>query len=860
MLVKVIVVMISTETQTMNSLLQETQIKRFVIPIFLFLLINLFHQPALALVNTYDVSRFTSVTYTSIAGTGTAVSSWRNGTNTDDNLSNSIPIGFNFTYDGGVRTAFLVSTNGFITFNTATASDGSGTAANYSYTNAALSSGTAPLSNLLVAPFYEDMVCQGNSSIQPIGIYYQLTGVAGSRVMTIQWTEMEIFDNPGPNLNFQVKLYEGSNNIEFLYGNFNSFNGTINLVYSYSVGLNSATISSTPLNGEVFNQLTADSRNFGLTASYQLSVSPACYSLVRFTPGVYTPYVPASTVPVNNDTSGAILLNVNPSVCLDLCGTYYSTVGATASTGIPVCGVGTSNPDDDIWFKFVAINPNTTIKVVGAGNYDPTLQLLNRSKDTTLACGNNTAPGLSETLNMTTLIVGRTYFVRVYHRGVGYGVTSSGQFSICVSATPLPPVNDECANSITLPVSATMTVGTSTVAGTASSGIPTCVLNGENPDDDVWYKFTATKAIAIITVQANSGFNPVIQLFSGSCGSFSSITCLNNSSSGQTETLIAYGLTINALYHFRVFHAGIGGGTGSYSLSVSSPPPSCSTLTLPPNSTTDVPTSGIDLLWESVVGADNYKILFDTVNPPVFQLTATVDTFVNTGFLAGGKTYYWRVITGNGNSYTTNCPVDSFSTEYLPYALNIRVFLQGYMDGPGVMKSDFGPSDTMATTIEVNLIDIEGGSTFRQLARLSRNGWAKPFFPAGALENNYYIVINHKNHLEIWSKNLVPFYTPDTTYIFSTSDTTVYGNNQVNLGSGIYGMYVGDVNQDQFIDSLDYQVVTESARQFETFGENPSDLNIDRSVESVDLSILENQIRLSLFVIFPVGGAAFAGH
>lgn len=100
------------------------------------------------------------ITYTSISGSGTSVSSWKNGTNTDDNLSTSIPIGFGFGYEGATFSNFLVSTNGFITLNTSTTATGGGSNTPYNYINANLSATGSTLSPLIIAPFYEDLVCQ----------------------------------------------------------------------------------------------------------------------------------------------------------------------------------------------------------------------------------------------------------------------------------------------------------------------------------------------------------------------------------------------------------------------------------------------------------------------------------------------------------------------------------------------------------------------------------------------------------------------------------------------------------------------------------------------------------------------------
>ena len=243
---------------------------------------------------SFEVVRTTGIAYSSISSIGSSVPapSWRNGTFTDDNLSDPLPINFNFTYNGGTYSTFLVGVNGFITLNSATASNGTG-GAPYGYNNGDLSGGS-PTSPLLIAPFYEDITCQGQRSnlIANLNnsIKYKTTGSVGSRVLTVEWIAMETFTTAGPNLNFQVKLYEGTNVIEFIYGLMDGFDGTFNLIYSYSCGINAAVVSSTPQVGEFINQDIANTRSFGTISSTHLTSVPECNSKIRFTPGNYTPY------------------------------------------------------------------------------------------------------------------------------------------------------------------------------------------------------------------------------------------------------------------------------------------------------------------------------------------------------------------------------------------------------------------------------------------------------------------------------------------------------------------------------------------------------------------------------------------
>lgn len=111
---------------------------------------------------------------------------------------------------------------------------------------------------------------------------YLVTGTQGNQVLTIEWSEMEIYNNPGPSINFQIKLYEADDRIEFVYGKMAGFNGTINYTYSYSIGLSGVTVASTPTSGQLVAQQIANVRNFSFTNTTNLSELPDCYSQLTF--------------------------------------------------------------------------------------------------------------------------------------------------------------------------------------------------------------------------------------------------------------------------------------------------------------------------------------------------------------------------------------------------------------------------------------------------------------------------------------------------------------------------------------------------------------------------------------------------
>ena len=723
----------------------------------------------------YNVTRTTNVPDTSISGTGTSVASWRNPLNTDDNLSNTIPIGFNFTYQGVTRTNVLISLNGFITFNTATGATGGGSGA-YSPSNQSLSNDGSTGSPLTIAPFYEDLVCTGNNLTQAsldASVKYFTNGTAGSRVFTVQWDGMEIYNNTGPDLNFQVKLYEGSNNIQFVYGSMEGFNGTNNYSYSYSAGINASTVSFPPGPAELLTQQLANTRKFTDTASYNLNMVPECYSRILFTPGTYSAYVPGSTLPPNDTRATAISLPFNSALCSSLCGTYYSSAGGTASA-VAAC---TGNPDDDVWFTFipsdVGLTTGATIKVLSSGGYDAAVQLFDSSLNS-IVCKNSSSQGGIETATAV-VNVGKMYLVRVYDASTGSG--TNGSFSICVSKTPPAPANDECAGAINLQVNvnAVYINGANTTTATESNlnGIQTC--NGTLPDDDVWYSFVAPGVSATVEVQSNASFNAAVQVFSGTCGTLNSLQCANLTSTEGHETVVLNGLTVGATYLIRVYHASGGAGSGSFTIAVTSPLPSCPTIFNPPTGTSDIPANGTLLSWNATANALGYDVYMDIAKPPaVILVEDTPSTSVFTGPLVfvAGTTYFWQVVPRNNMGVASGCPLNQFAPVQPDVGLYLKVFIDGLYAGNHLLvpavNADLYPN--LCDTILVSLADsvFPNPILFSCKTTLATNGIAHCTFPGQSLGSGYFVVINHRNSIETWSK-MFDYNYSDTLYDMTVS-------------------------------------------------------------------------------------------
>lgn len=100
-----------------------------------------------------------------------------------------------------------------------------------------------------------------------------------------------------------------------------------------------------------------------------------------------------------------------------------------------------------------------------------------------------------------------------------------------------------------------------------------------------------------------------------------------------------------------------------------------------------------------------------------------------------------------------------------------------------------------------------------------------------------YIVVKHRNHLAVMSANPVTLPNEASAYNFTNLLSKYFGGDAAALSGGVFGLYAGDTNQDQFIDSNDYNGIV---NEFFTGPYTPSDANLDGFVDSNDYNPVVN--------------------
>ncbi|KAA9331248.1 GEVED domain-containing protein [Adhaeribacter soli] len=703
---------------------------------------------------SYNVSRNTGVSFNSIANSGSCFNWTYSTTSTDDNLAllDLATLGFTgFSYQGNTVSALKVSTNGFLTFNsTYNSSSGAG--------NDFTTIGS------VVAPFWEDLVIQGNPGTAPNTnicnfIKYNITGNPGSQVLTVEWREMETYGNAGPSLSFQVKLYEGSNRIEFVYGNMVGFNGTTDYTYSYSAGISGAAVASTPQPGELLAQQVPNANNFSNTLQNNLNWVPECYSKITFTPAASPTPVSGTISPITNQVcSSAIPLTVGTGVSNDFCQVYRSGLnpGETAPTITTACSPALTGSDDDVWFTFTTSQVTNNVVIVnGSGGYDAVVEMYSGTCGSLVAvnCKDATASGQTETLTNNLLPAG-TYYVRVFAYGTG-APSSSGTFTISTYSTVAPPANDDCnllaAYELTPGMTCSSTSSGNTANATATTGVTAC--NASTPgtaDDDVWYSFVATSNTTWVEVTGNSGYNPVMQIYSGSCGSLANAGCFNSTSTGGTEAAFFNGnATVGARYYVRVYHAANGSTpTTGFNICITTPTPNCPTLSAPSNNLTGVdPTATRALSWTAPSGITpaSYDVIVSAnsnLSNPLISMNVTTTSYtIPANTLSSSTVYYWSVVSRNANGASTNCTVNSFTTTGTVPSCALNMAPQtGSTNLPLTQALTWTAGGGTPTGY-----DVYFGTAANSLVKVVSNGTATTYSPTLAYGTTYYWSVNPIN-------------------------------------------------------------------------------------------------------------------
>lgn len=276
--------------------------------------------------------------------------------------------------------------------------------------------------------------------------------------------------------------------------------------------------------------------------------------------------------PVNDDCSTPTPITVSPDLtCTNFAsGNVY---GATASTGITTTCTGT--PDDDIWYEFVATSPSVNVNFSNITNSTQLTHTLYSGNCTALSqvtsCGTITANATTH----TNLVVGQTYKLRIWT------FTSTPlqktTFQLCLTTPPAPPVNDEFAGALTVPVSPNYDcenpLAGSVISASQSSVPLICTATGLVASNDVWFKFVAQNTTHKIKITGINGSTTDMlhELHAAAGTATTPLYC------SDADESFANNLIIGQTYYIRVYTKVANSATikqnTTFSVCVGTPPP-----------------------------------------------------------------------------------------------------------------------------------------------------------------------------------------------------------------------------------------------------------------------------------------------
>ena len=144
--------------------------------------------------------------------------------------------------------------------------------------------------------------------------------------------------------------------------------------------------------------------------------------------------------------------------------------------------------------------------------------------------------------------------------------------------------------------------------------------------------------------------------------------------------------------------------------------------------------------------------------------------------------------------------------------IGITAMIQGYYLGGGQMASVLNNQVVRSTSYEQSdsiVLELHPDAnpalvTAHVPGVIKIDGSASFTMPAGVAGTSCYLVLIHRNSVQMWSASPVVISSTYQTYDFTGSASSAFGDGQTSVDAGIFAMFTGDINQDEFVDPNDY--------------------------------------------------------
>ena len=230
----------------------------------------------------------------------------------------------------------------------------------------------------------------------------------------------------------------------------------------------------------------------------------------------------------------------------------YTTVDATPDLNRGSCW-NNLGPDNNIWFKFQAVDPLVSVKVdIGSGKGTQTrtqLALWEADGTTQISCNRYLNDGDDVSLNASTLVIGNWYYISVDVQQP----SRAGTFTLCID-NPVDYDWFEGAIDVSSIInSCSADEAYTTVDATPDLNRGSC-WNNLGPDNNRWFKFQAVDPLVSVKVDIGSGKGTQTrtQLALWEADGTTQISCNRYLNDGDDVSLNASTLVIGNWYYISV--------------------------------------------------------------------------------------------------------------------------------------------------------------------------------------------------------------------------------------------------------------------------------------------------------------------
>lgn len=210
-------------------------------------------------------------------------------------------------------------------------------------------------------------------------------------------------------------------------------------------------------------------------------------------------------------------------------------------------------------------------------------------------------------------------------------------------------------------------------------------------------------------------------------------------------------------------------------------------------------------------------------------LSVTDDAASDTGFISS-----WGLQINNSSS--------------LPFNLECSSLIEGFYNS----SSNLLIADTVRYYLRSSIFPFPVIDSSK--AKINASGTAMVSFTKAQSQENYFLVLKHRNSIETWSSSVIKFthFSNQAQYNFTDLSSKAFGNNmkQVDTSPVRFAIYSGDIDHNGFVDLNDITLALNDASSFLS-GYNITDVNGDNLTDLSDVLLVFNNSSAFVTIIVP---------